>query len=311
MDHIRGFLEFLDLEKGLSLKSQQTYQRFIGRFQQWLQQKELQHLKPHELTDEHVWQYRLYLSQAIGRNSGEPLKRSTQSYYLIALRNLLSYFTLRDIASLPSEKVRLGRLKQERIVKVLTLDHVERLLTSPRTDDVSGLRDRAILECLFSTGMRIAELVALNRDQLRLKPDTLDLEVSIVGKGSHIRTVYFSARCVEALRVYLAARTDKDKALFISYRGKKRHPGTRLTPRSIQNLVKTYCAASGCPMTTTPHVFRHTFATDLLNKGVDIRMVQEFLGHRNIATTQVYTHVTSKRLRDIHRRYHSGDDLGK
>jgi len=159
--------------------------------------------------------------------------------------------------------------------------------------------------------MRIAELVALNRDQFRLKPDTADLEISIIGKGSHIRTVYFSARSIEALRNYLATRSDKDKSLFINYRGKKKLPGTRLTPRSIQNLVKRYCAVSGCPMTTTPHVFRHTFATDLLNKGVDIRMVQEFLGHRNIATTQVYTHVTSKRLRDIHRQYHSGDELKK
>lgn len=307
--HLRGFLEYLDVEKGLSMKSQETYSRFIAAFLRWLQQNHFEGLRPHELSDDHVRRYRLFLSHTISSSRKEPLKRSTQNYYLIALRNLLNYFAERDIAALPAEKVKLIKMTGERPLKVLTLDEVERLLTAPDPASVIGLRDRAILESLFSTGMRIAELVALNSDQLRIMSSTQDLEISIVGKGSHIRTVYFSDRAVTALRSYLDSRLDREKALFISYRGVKRRPGGRLTGRSIENLVKKYCAAAGCPMTTTPHVFRHSFATDLLNNGVDIRVVQEFLGHRNIATTQVYTHVTSKRLRDIHRRFHSGHDL--
>ena len=306
IDHLRGFFEYLDVEKGLSIKSQQTYARFIGVFSCWLQDNRLESLKPHELTDDHIRQYRLALSRTISRNNKQPLKRSTQNYYLIALRSMLNYFADRDIVSLPSEKVKLIKQAGDRSIKVLTLDQVKRLLEAPETSSIIGLRDRAILESLFSTGMRIAELVSLNREQTRVMSSTQDLEISIVGKGSHIRTVYFSSRAVESLRSYLETRKDQERALFIGYPGPKHKPGGRLTPRSIENLVKKYCVVTGCPITTTPHVFRHSFATDLLNKGVDIRVVQEFLGHRNIATTQVYTHVTSKRLRDIHRKYHSG-----
>ncbi len=311
LGHFRGFFEHLDVEKGLSVRSQQTYARFLGVFSRWLDQNGLQDLKPHELDDAHVRKYRLFLSQTISRNKKEPLKKSTQGYYLIALRALLAYFAERDITSLPSDKVKLVKKAGERSLKVLTLDQVEKLVTAPDVSKVIGLRDRAILESLFSTGTRIAELVSLDREQLRIMSSTQDIEISIVGKGSHIRTVYFSSRAVEALRCYLETRHDREKALFINYRGVKHNPGGRLTARSIENMVKRYCMLTGCPMSTTPHVFRHSFATDLLNKGVDIRVVQEFLGHRNIATTQVYTHVTSKRLRDIHRRYHGGPEMGK
>lgn len=310
LEHMDGFFEYLDVEKGLSVKSQQTYARYIAVFTRWLQKTRLDGLLPHELNDGHVRKFRLSLSQTISRNRGEPLKRSTQNYYLIALRNLMNYFAERDVSALPAEKIKLIKKAGERVIKVLTLDQVERLVAAPDVSKITGLRDRAILESLFSTGMRIAELVALNRDQLRLMSTTRDVEISIVGKGSHIRTVYFSSRAADAVRQYLAARKDKDKALFISYRGTRHKPGTRLTPRGIEGMVKKYCILTGCPITTTPHVFRHSFATDLLNKGVDIRVVQEFLGHRNIATTQVYTHVTSKRLRDIHRQFHGGQETG-
>lgn len=304
LGHLRGFFEYLDVEKGLSVKSQQTYARFMTAFARWLEKNGLEALRPHELTDDHVRRYRLALSQTVSRNHKEPLKRSTQNYHLIALRSLLAYFAEIDIASLPSDKVKLIKKGGERSLKVLTLEQVLKLLEAPDGGNIIGLRDRAILESLFSTGMRIAELVGLNREQLRIMSSTEDLEISVIGKGSHIRTVYFSGRAVDALRSYLQRREDREKALFINYRGVKHKPGGRLTPRAIESLVKKYCAVTGCPMTTTPHVFRHSFATDLLNKGVDIRVVQEFLGHRNIATTQVYTHVTSKRLRDIHRQYH-------
>ncbi|MBI2853771.1 MAG: tyrosine-type recombinase/integrase [Chloroflexi bacterium] len=309
IDNIPGFLEYLDVEKGLSVKSQETYGRFISAFAKWLTENKLDALRPHELSDDHVWKYRYALSRAISPISKEPLKRSTQNHYLIALRAFLSYFIARDIESMPPDKVKLAKKAAERIPKVLQLDQVEKMLLASDTTTITGLRDRAILESLFSTGMRIAELVALDRGQVRLMSTADDLEISIIGKGGHARTVYFSSRAVEAVRQYLAGRHDKEKALFIGYRGVKRVPGKRITPRAVQAMVKKYSVVTGCPLTTTPHVFRHSFATDLLNKGVDIRMVQEFLGHRNIATTQVYTHVTSKRLRDIHRQFHSGPEL--
>ncbi|MEK9135443.1 MAG: tyrosine-type recombinase/integrase [Patescibacteria group bacterium] len=306
--HINDFLEYLDIEKGLSNKSQETYGRFLKRFTKWLENNHFDVLLPHELTEDHIWKYRVFLSQTFNKNTKEPLKRSTQNYYLIALRNLLNYFADRNIVSLPAEKIKLIREKSDKAIKFLTLEQIEKLILAPKTSTVAGLRDRAILESFFSTGMRIAELVSLNRDQIKITPATKDLEISIVGKGSHIRTVYFSDRVIESLKKYLGTRQDKEKALFISYKGPKKQVGQRLSPRSIETLVKRYALISGSPATTTPHVLRHSFATDLLNQGVDIRNVQEFLGHRNIATTQIYTHVTSKRLRDIHRQYHS---LGK
>ncbi len=309
VEHINGFLEFLDIEKGLSNKSQETYERFIRKFSNWLKSNNLENLLPHELTEEHIWKYRVFLSKSFSKSTKEPIKRSTQNYYLISLRNLLNYFTSRDIQSLPAEKIKLTKEKGDKAIKFLNLEQLEKLLLAPDTKNITGLRDRAILETFFSTGMRIAELVSLNREQLRITPITKDLEISIIGKGGRIRTVYFSGRAMNALKNYLEIRKDKEKALFINYKGPKNQKGNRLSARAVENLVKKYSIIAGVPITTTPHTLRHTFATDLLNKGVDIRMVQEFLGHRNIATTQIYTHVTSKRLRDIHRQYHSGKEL--
>ncbi len=309
ISYISDFLEYLDIEKGLSNKSQETYGRFLKKFSNWLEANKLKDLSPHELSEDHIWKYRVYLSQAFNKNTREPLKKSSQNYYLIALRNLLNYFADRNILSLPAEKVKLIKEKKERSVKFLTLDQLEKLLTAPPEKNITGLRDRAILEAFFSTGMRIAELVSLNCEQIKITPLTKDLEISIVGKGSHIRTVYFSERAIGSLKKYLETRKDKEKALFINYKGPKNLAGKRLGPRSIEKMVKKYSVVAGIPTTTTPHVLRHSFATDLLNKGVDVRMVQEFLGHRNIATTQIYTHVTSKKLRDIHRQFHSGKDL--
>lgn len=309
IEYVNDFLEYLDIEKGLSNKSQETYGRFLKKFSDWLKSQNLEKLLPHELTEEHIWKYRVFLSQSFSKSTKEPIKRSTQNYYLISLRNLLNYFTSRNIQSLPAEKIKLTKGKEDKAIKFLSLEQLEKLLLAPDSKNITGLRDRAILETFFSTGMRIAELVSINREQLKITPITKDLEISITGKGSRIRTVYFSERAIKALRNYFETRKDKEKALFINYSGPKSQNGKRLSARAIENLVKKYSILAGVPITTTPHVLRHTFATDLLNKGVDIRNVQEFLGHRNIATTQIYTHVTSKRLRDIHRQYHSGKEL--
>lgn len=309
IEHVNDFLEFLDVEKGLSNKSQETYERFLRKFSNWLRSNNLENLLPHELTEEHIWKYRVFLAHSFSKSTKEPIKRSTQNYYLISLRNLLNYFTSRDILTLPAEKVKLTKEKGDKAIKFLNLEQLEKLLLAPDTKNITGLRDRAILETFFSTGIRIAELVSLNREQLKITPITKDLEISIIGKGGRIRTVYFSERAINALKNYFETRKDKEKALFINYKGPKNQKGKRLSARAVENLVKKYSIIAGVPITTTPHVLRHTFATDLLNKGVDIRTVQEFLGHRNIATTQIYTHVTSKRLRDIHRQYHSGKEL--
>lgn len=311
--HLNDFLDWLEIEKGLTSKSQENYARFLKRFLNWLQLNKLEDIKPHQLTPEHIWKYRAFLGRQYtlkkyASKEKKTLQKTTQSYYLIALRSLLNYFADRDIIALPAEKIKLPREKDTRVVNFLNLEQLEKLFSSPDTSKINGLRDRAILEALFSTGMRIAELVSLNREQIKPKPPTRDLEIVIVGKGGRPRTVYFSERAIFWLKKYLQTRKDKEKALFINYKNKK---GTsrRLTPRSIQKSIKKYAIKVGLPLTTTPHVMRHSFSTDLLEQGVDLRTLQEFLGHKNITATQIYTHVTNRRLRDIHRKFHSGRKL--
>jgi len=308
VEHIPDFLEWLEIEKGLSTKTQENYHRFLKKFLQFLKANELENLKPHELSDEYIWEYKVFLSrQPISQKTKKTLKKTTQNYYLIALRAFLAYFTEKDILSLPPEKVKLPKQKREKKINFLNLEQVKKLLNAPNVSNDAGLRDKAILETLFSTGLRVAELAFLDREQINIKKDTKDLEISIIGKGDYPRTVYFSERAVEWLRKYLQTRRDKERSLFINYEGRK--PLTRLTTRSIERIVKKYAILSGIPLFTTPHTLRHSFATDLLTKGADLRAIQEFLGHRSILTTQIYTHVTHKRLRDIHRKLHSGKDL--
>jgi len=270
-------------------------------------------LKPATLSPIHISKYRIFLARHIDPRTKKALKKTTQNYYLIALRSLLEFFVEKDIASLSPTKIKLARDKGDKEIKFLNLDQVERLLLAPDTKTAIGLRDRAIIETFFSTGLRVAELISLNRDQLRIKNSTQDLEISILGKGNKVRTVYFSQRAIEALRRYLEKRQDMDEALFINYKPgiAKTDKSRRLTAKSIEDIVKKYVKIAGLPVMATPHTIRHSFATDLLTQGVDLRLVQEFLGHRNIATTQIYTHVTNKQLRDIHRRLHSGKNLKK
>ncbi len=309
--HISDFLEYLEVEKGLASKTQENYNRYLNKFIKWLKMNKNEHLKPHDLTTEHIWKYRVFLSRfPISEKDKKTLKKITQNHYLIALRSLLTYFADRDIQSLSIDKVKLAKEKSSRVVKFLNLDQIEKLLLAPETSHNIGLRDRAILETLFSTGSRVAEIVALNRNQIKIKPDTKDLEIGIIGKGGLARTVYFSERTVKWLREYLKIRNDDDKALFINYKpGNKDDSPRRLTARSIERILEKYSKIAGLSISATPHTLRHSYATDLLNQGVDIRIVQEFLGHKNIATTQVYTHVTNKRLRDIHRKFHGGKKL--
>jgi len=307
--HLNDFLDWIDVEKGLSSKTQENYERFLKKFISWLKIKKLENIKPHELTPQHIWDYRLYLSRHIDPKTGKSLKKATQSYYLIALRAFLGYFSAKDVICIPSDKIALPKAnKSEKTLKFLNLEQIEKLLLAPNTDSPQGLRDRTILETLFSTGLRIAELVSLNREQFANIENKKDFELSIIGKGNYPRTVYFSERALSWLKKYLATRRDKEKPLFIHYRARK-GAEARLTNRSIEKIVKKYAILAGVPIFTTPHTLRHSMATDLLTQGVDLRTIQEFLGHRSILTTQIYTHVTNKRLRDIHRQYHSGKNL--
>lgn len=308
IEHLPDFLDWLEIEKGLSSKSQENYSRFLKKFFDWLKINKLEDIKPHELTSENIWKYRVFLSRQYLSKTEKPLKKTTQNYYLIALRSLLNYFTDRNIVALPAEKIKLAMDKSDREVRFLTIDQLKKLFSAPKISTEQGLRDRAILEVFFSTGMRISELVSLNRNQIKIKPNIKELELSIIGKGGRTRTVYFSDRTLYWLNKYLATRKDKDESLFINYRSKKTK-SLRLTPRSIEKMIKKYTIQTGLPINTTPHVMRHTFATDLLSQGVDLRTIQEFLGHKSIAATQIYAHVTSKKLREIHEKFHSGNKL--
>jgi len=308
IEYLSDFLDWLDIEKGLSSKTQENYARFLKIFLYWLKINNLEELKPHELTPEHIWEYRVFLSRKYPSKTQKPLKKSTQNYYLIALRALLSYFSAKDIVSLPTDKIKLSKQDKEKTVKFLNIEQLKKLFSAPDTSTLQGLRDRAILETFFSTGMRIAELVSLNREQIKIRPGLKEIELGIIGKGAKPRTVYLSERTINWLEKYLNKRSDQEKALFINYRSRK-DSSRRLTPRAIEKLIKKYSILAGIPITTTPHVLRHTFATDLLSQGVDLRIVQEFLGHKNITATQIYTHVTNKRLKDIHQRFHSGKNI--
>lgn len=306
IEHIRPFLEHLDIEKGLSNKSQETYSRFLSAFTKWLKKNKIDDIKPHELSEKIIWDFRVHLSKRINPKTNKPLKRSTQNYYLIAIRNFMKFLTDKDIKSYPAEKIKLSKIKSsDRSIKFLTLEQVKKLLSAPDTSTPTGLRDRAILELFFSTGLRVAELASLNRDQIKIN-DLKDLEIVIIGKGERPRPVYLSDRALKWVKRYIDTRSDKEKALFINYKGPKK-ADRRLSVRSIENLVKKYSVMTGLPSFTVPHTLRHSFATHLLSQGVDLREIQEFLGHKSIGTTQIYASVTSKRLRDIHRKYHSID----
>lgn len=303
--HIPDFLDYCEIEKGLSDNTQRNYQRYLNKFKLWLEKNNKENIKPHQLSSDDIWKYRIFLSRNIDPKTKKTLQKTTQNYYLVALRALLSYFSTKDIQSLPSSKISLPKsAKKEKTVKFINIDQVEKLLSAPDTKKIIGLRDRAILETLFSTALRIAELIALNREQFSNIKNKKDYEISIIGKGGYPRTVYFSERALFWLKKYLETRKDKEKALFIHYRAKK-SDSFRLTSRSAERIVKKYSILAGIPIFVTPHTLRHSMATDLLNKGVDLRTIQEFLGHRDIGSTQIYTHVTNKRLRDIHRKFHS------
>jgi site-specific recombinase XerD len=307
-EYLVDFLDYLEIEKGLSSNTQKNYSRFLSKFFHWLIEMKLDKIRPAQLSPEYIWKYRVYLSRHLDPKSKKPLKKSTQNYYLIALRSLLEFFVEKDISTLSPTKIKLAKDKSDHEVKFLKLEQVEKLLLAPDITTKIGGRDRAILETLFSTGLRVAELANLNREQIKISAMNKDLEIAVMGKGQKVRSIYFSERALYWLKKYLDKRDDLDEALFINYKPgvSKTNSTRRLTTKSVEDIVKKYVKITGLPIMATPHTLRHSFATDLLANGVDLRLVQEFLGHRNIATTQIYTHVTNKQLRDVHKKFHGG-----
>lgn len=311
ISYIADFLEYCEIEKGLADSSIENYDRFLNKFKFWLKKTKRDKLKPHEFDDQDIWDFRLYLAHFKDPKTGKPLKKTTQNYYLIGLRVFLIYLAEKDILSYPANKIKLPKITdKDKSIKFLDVEQIKRLLACPDIKTKTGQRDRAILEVLFSTGLRVSELTSLNIDKFNLeiiKKLKGSYELNITGKGGRARTIYFSQRALYWLIKYLMARKDKDKALFVRHHSPIRNDkdSKRLTPRSVQLFVSKYTKMAGLPVAATPHTLRHSYATDLLNQGADLRSVQELLGHKNIITTQTYTHIVNKQLRDMHEKYHS------
>lgn len=285
------FLEYLEIEKGRSVKTIENYDRYLTRF---LQHTKLS--KPGDITEKLVREFRIHLNRQPGTSGSMKLK--TQNYYMISLRAFLKFLRRRDIESLNPERIELAKVGQ-RDLDLISADELNRLMNIEGAS-LPALRDRAMLELLFSTGLRVSELCGLNRD-LDLSRD----EFSVRGKGEKVRVVFLSPAAKAAIRAYEQKRGDVDEALFIQLgKNAKNSSDLRLTPRSVERIIKQRAVRAGITRKVTPHVIRHSFATDLLENGADLRSVQALLGHQNIATTQVYTHLTDKHLRDIHKKFH-------
>ena len=294
----REFLEYTEIEKGRALKTIENYNHYLTVF--------INHIKlnhPKDITDEAVREFRMWLNrQSTGNNrqTGETMSKKTQNYYLIALRAFLKFLARQEISSLPAERIELAKVS-ERSLDLISPLELAHLLDAPEGDDLKTLRDKAILELLFSTGLRVSELCSLTTDI-----NFSDGEFSIRGKGGKVRVVFVSDEARSHLVKYLKARKDLNDALFVQIgkETKSKEPEP-LTCRSIERIVKHYAVKAGISKKVTPHVIRHSFATDLLSNGADLRSVQMLLGHANIATTQIYTHVTDKQLKDTHKKFHS------
>ena len=306
----REFLEHVEIEKGNSLKTVENYDRYISRFFDFAKISD-----PKDISDDMLREYRLFLNREPGMKvkgqQAATLKKNTQNYHLIALRVFLKYLMKRGVTSLSPDKIELAKVKP-RSLDLIGGDELSRLMNAPKTifslekstaeDKERALRDSAMLELFFSTGLRLSELCSLNRD-LDLSKD----EFSIRGKGEKVRVVFLSESAKDAIKKYLNVRKDMDEPMFVNkskVKSKNTRSDSRLTPRSIERIVKHYAIMAGISKKVTPHVIRHSFATDLLSNGADIRSVQMMLGHANIATTQIYTHVTDAQLREVHKKFH-------
>jgi site-specific recombinase XerD len=288
------FLEYIEIERGRSLKTVENYDRYLSRFLNFAKVS-----SPKNITPEVLRQFRLWLNRQPDGKGGT-LDKKTQNYHLIALRSFLKFLFKRGIPSLPPETIELAKIG-EHALDLISATDLARLLDAPDRNSTKGLRDKAILELLFSTGLRVSELCNLRRDDINPKMD----EFSVRGKGGKIRVVFLSDAAKKALSEYFKKEGKVSDHLFTGLSTINKNEAGALTPRSVERLVAYYARKAGIAKKVTPHVIRHSFATDLLSNGADLRSVQAMLGHANISTTQIYTHVTDKHLRDIHKNFHS------
>lgn len=297
------FLEYTEIEKGRAIRTVENYDQWLSRFLDFLKNDD-----PARITDNSVREFRLWLNRQLtgnNKNQNETLSKRTQNYHLIALRAFLKYLARQNISTLPAERIELAKVNARQIDLITPLE-LNRLLDSPKGSELKDLRDRAILELLFSTGLRVSELCSLNRD-INLQAD----EFSIRGKGGKVRVVFLSEQAKKSVKNYLDARKDMSEALFVQIpqnnpeKKNKTMDVKALDKRSVERIVKQHAMKAGISKRVTPHVIRHMFATDLLSNGADLRSVQAMLGHSDISTTQIYTHVTDKHLRDIHKKFHN------
>ncbi len=306
-DLLQKFLEHCEIEKNRSKLTLRNYHHYLGRFIDFAQENGV--TKPEQISLELVRKYRLYINRLTDAE-GKTLKQITQNYHIIALRSFLKYLAKYDYKTLPAEKLELSKTPS-RMVEFLELDEVERLIeaTSTEKEEILRLRDNAILHTLFSTGLRVSELCSLKIDQVNLKRG----EFTVRGKGDKLRLIFLSPEATEAIEKYAKKREDNSKFLFIAHKqignatkemesfGKD---AKGLTTRTIQRIVKKYAMLAGITKPISPHTLRHSFATDLLQNGADIRSVQSMLGHASITTTQIYTHITNQQLREVHEKFH-------
>lgn len=302
----QDFLEYIEIERGRSIKTVENYDRYLSRFIQQQGIKKASDISSRNIKDFRLWLNRQESNKILGKGQkAGTLKKKTQNYYLIAIRTFLKYLIKQGYKVLSPDQIELAKIS-DRSIDLISIEELERIINGPDLTTIKGLRDKAVFELLFSTGLRVSELCSLNRD-LDLSKD----EFPIRGKGDKIRVVFLSEAAKKAINKYLDKRDDFDEAMFVQVPSKsgekalKKQETIRLTPRSIERIVRFYAVKAGISKKVTPHVIRHSFATDLLSNGADLRSVQALLGHSNITTTQVYTHVTDKHLRDIHKKYHS------
>lgn len=297
------FLEHLEIEKNVSRLTIRNYRQYLAKLNDWLVSKNIDDIRALDL--DYLRKYRLYLARMI-TDQGNSLSKKTQSYYLIALRSMLKWLIKNDVPVLSPDKVDLPK-GESVAMRYTDTGHIAILLESPDLTTVTGLRDRTIMELLFSTGLRVSELANLNREQLNLESG----EFGVVGKGRRPRVVFLSDRAKFWLRQWLASREDEWSPLFIHFAGKKEKnlydtgEKMRLSVRSIQRIVDKYAKKCNLPIKLSPHGVRHSFATDLISNGANLRDVQEMLGHKSIVTTQIYTHVTKPQLKKAHQQFHS------
>jgi len=304
---LTDYLEYCEIEKNLAQSTVKMYDFYLNDFFTWLRNElGTEKIFPSDINPDTIHKYRVNLNRRKNSKSSGGYKKSTQKTFMVAIRAFLKYLIVElGLDVIPPDRIILGK-ESDRVPNVLNDNQLEELFSVQDLNKLSGVRDRAILETLFSTGLRVSELVALNLEDINLKSG----EFTVLGKGGKARIVYLSDSAKNWLRRYLSTRRDEFKPLFIRYSGKSMDENDadgeslRLTTRSIQRMVKKYVKRSGLAVDATPHTLRHTFATDLLSEGADLRSVQELLGHSDVSTTQIYTHITDKRLKEVHEKYH-------